>query len=80
MSLFKLQSVELIEFIQARSMMTHEDRLQTPHPPIGDPKEAVAYWLQIYRQDKPMLLFFGAFSLLYIPISLVYRLVMAVVG
>lgn len=71
---------ELVEFIQARSLMTYEERMELSHPSIQDTKEAIKYWIQIYRQDNPLILFFGAIAVILLPFSIVFRLIKYVVA
>jgi len=74
------KSESLAEYIHERELMTYQDRMELHHPPILDKKDAVIYWLHIYRQDNPVLLFLGLVAIIAMPISILFRVIMSLIG
>lgn len=74
------KSESLAEYIQERELLTYQGRMEMRHPPILDRNDAVIYWLHIYKQDNPILLFLGLVAIIAMPISILFRIIMTLIG
>lgn len=75
MRLMKPDDEELVEYLENRRYLSNEQKSMLEHPLIFNKKDALAYWIQVYRQDAPVYLLIAGISLIGIPIYMIYRII-----
>lgn len=66
---------EITHFLILRSSLDKAERSEIPHPMMANKKDAFIYWVNIYKQDRPVFFALGLFGLTFMPFYWLFGLI-----
>lgn len=59
---------DITHFLILRESLDKKERNDISHPMLSNKKDAFIYWVNIYKQDRPVFFAAGLFGLIFMPI------------